>query len=74
MLLGDDEVECGATGMPGTSKVRRFTVSLDEPDYNELKCIADSQRPLLSLQYVVRYESQRFLDEHKGNQFVLDIE
>ena len=60
--------------MPGTSKMRRFTVSLDEPDYDELKHIADSHRPPLPLQYVVRYALQRFLDEHKGKQLTLDIE
>ena len=60
--------------MPGTSKMRRFSVSLDEPDYDALKLIAESHRPPLSLQYVVRYALQRFLDEHKDKQLTLNID
>lgn len=60
--------------MPGASKMRRFTVSLDESDYDTLKLIAESHRPPLSLQYVVRYALQRFLDEHEGKQLTLNIE
>lgn len=54
-------------------KVRRFTVSLDPAEYAELKRIAESHRPPLSMQIVVRYALQKFLDEHKGKQLSLDI-
>lgn len=59
--------------MPKRKPVKRFTVSLEPAAYAELRRIAGSHRPPLSLQYVVRYALQRFLDENKGRQFKLDL-
>ena len=56
------------------SKMKRFTVSLDQSEYLELRSIAEIHRPRLSLQYVVRYALQRFLDEYKGAQLQLPLE
>ena len=39
--------------MPGTSKMRRFTVSLDEPDYDELKRIPKGTR----IEYTAWYDN-----------------
>ncbi len=59
--------------MPRKTKVKRFTVSLEAAEYDALRRIAESHRPPLSLQYVVRYVVQRFLDENKGKQLQLDL-
>lgn len=59
--------------MPKTTEMRRFTVSLEPRDYDALRRIAESHRPPLSLQYVVRYALQEFLDHHKGRQLTLKL-
>ena len=58
----------------GKTDMRRFTVSLEASTYDELKEIAASQRPPLTLQYIVRYALVRFLDENRGRQLKLDID
>jgi hypothetical protein len=60
--------------MPEKAPMKRFSVSLEPDEYAELHRIAQSHRPPLSLQYIVRYALQRFLDEHKGKQLKLPIE
>lgn len=42
---------------------KRFTISLDSEDYEALCTLAESQRPPLPLQYVVRLAIRRFLDQ-----------
>jgi hypothetical protein len=59
--------------MPKTTKAKRFTVSLEPTEHDALRQIADSHRPPLSLQYVVRYAMQRFLDESKEKQLQLNL-
>lgn len=59
---------------PGKPEMRRFTISLEASTYEELKQIAASQRPPLTLQYTVRYALLRFLDENRGQQLKLDID
>ena len=49
--------------MAKTTEMKRFTVSLEPRDYDALRRFAESQRPPLSLQYVVRYALQEFLDQ-----------
>jgi len=59
--------------MPKTTEMKRFTVSLEPRDYDALRGIAESHRPPLSLQYVVRYALQEFLDRHEGRQLTLKL-
>lgn len=59
--------------MPKTSGMKRFTVSLEPRAYEALLQIAQSQRPPLSLQYVVRYAVEDFLDRHEGRQLSLEL-
>jgi hypothetical protein len=59
--------------MARRAKVRRFTVSLDSRDYTELMRIAKSHKPPLSLQYVVRFVLERFLERNRGKQLSLDL-
>ena len=55
------------------TELRRFTISLELSAHEELKQMAASHRPPLSLQYVVRYALLRFLDDNKNQQLKLDI-
>lgn len=59
--------------MPETTKMKRFTVSLDARDYDAFRHIAESHRTTLSLQYVIRYALQEFLDHHEGKQLTLKL-
>lgn len=59
--------------MPKTSEMKRFTVSLEPRAYEALRQIAQSQRPPLSLQYVMRYAVEEFLDRHEGRQLTLKL-
>ena len=59
--------------MPKTMEMKRFTVSLEPRAYDTLRQIAESQRPPLSLQYVVRYALEEFLDRHEGRQLTLKL-
>ena len=49
--------------------IKRFSVSLDEQDYKDLKALADNNKPYLSLQYVVQYAIQLFLERSKDSTF-----
>lgn len=49
--------------MPKSKPSKRFTISLDAGDYEALRKLAESQRPPLPLQYVVRLAVRRFLDQ-----------
>lgn len=60
--------------MPSTTKMKRFSVSVEPDEYAELRRIADEHRPPLSLQYVVRYALQRLFDEHRENQLKLPLD
>ena len=42
---------------------KRFTISLDAQDDEELRMLAEAQRPPLPLQYVVRLAVLRLLDQ-----------
>jgi len=59
--------------MPKTTEMKRFTVSLEPRAYEALRKIAESQRPPLSLQYVVRYALEEFLEGHEGRQLTLKL-
>ena len=59
--------------MPKRPQMKRFTVSLEPAEYAELLRIAKAHRPPLSLQYVVRFALQRFVEENKGKPLALDV-
>lgn len=61
----------GLAPMPDPSSLKRFTVSLEAEDYEALCALARSQRPALSLQYMVRLAIRRFLDESEGRTITL---
>ena len=45
------------------SAPKRFSVTVDTSDYERLVEIADEHRPRLTLQYVVQFAIQSFLDD-----------
>ena len=59
--------------MPKATEMKRFTVSLEPRAYDALRQVADSQRPPISLQYVVRYALEEFLDQHEGRPLTLKL-
>ena len=59
--------------MPMATEMKRFTVSLEPRAYDALRQVADSQRPPISLQYVVRYALEEFLDRHQGRPLTLKL-
>ena len=60
--------------MPKNPKMKRFSVSLEAEEYEELCRIAQTHRPPLTLQYVVRYALQQLLDQHKDRQLQLTLD
>lgn len=60
--------------MPDKPRMKRFSVSLEVCEYRELRRMAQTHRPPLSLQFVVRYAVQRFFDEHKDKQLQLTLD
>ncbi len=59
--------------MPKATEMKRFTVSLELRTYDALRQVAASQRPPISLQYVVRYALEEFLDRHEGRPLTLKL-
>lgn len=56
-----------------TTSKRRFTVSLDQQDYDALRVLAEGQRPPLKLQYMVELAVRNLLDQHGSNQLSLGL-
>lgn len=52
---------------------KRFSVSLDKEDYDQLRLMAGEHKPPLTLQYVVRFAVQRLLDSADDPQLLLDL-
>lgn len=52
---------------------KRFTVSLPRQDYDALKELATSQKPPLTLQYLVRYAIFDLLKKHEKQQLTLNL-
>ncbi len=59
--------------MPKATEMKQFSASLETRAYDALPWVADSQRPLISLQYVVRYALEGFLDRHEGRPLTLKL-
>ena len=60
--------------MTSRPQPKRFTVSLEARDYEQLRQIAQTHRPPLSLQYVVRYALKKLFDEHSDGQLQLTFD
>lgn len=56
------------------SEQKRFTVSLDENDYEALTKLAEDHRPALTLKYVVNVAVKNLLERHAARQFVFPLD
>lgn len=57
----------------GRKKEKRFTVTLPIESYEELKQLADSQNPPLTLQYLVNHAINSLLEESRDPQLSLGL-
>lgn len=57
-----------------TQQQKRFTVSLDNNDYEALRAIAESHRPPLKLQYVVNVAVKNLLERHAARQLTFPLD
>jgi len=55
------------------TRTKRFSVSLTEADYNNLRAVAKKHRPPLTLQYLVNWSVQRLLDRSGDPQLDRDL-
>jgi hypothetical protein len=60
--------------MPGRTRQKRFTVSLDAADYDALRALADDHKPPLKLQYVVGVAIRQLLDRHAAKQLTFPLD
>ena len=59
--------------MPEAKILKRFTVSLDEADYQSLSELGQSISPPLNLQYLMRLAVRNLLDQHASRQLTLPL-
>ena len=52
---------------------RRFSVSLEEDDYERVRALAKDHKPPLSINYVVEYAVRQFLDKAEDPQLALRL-
>lgn len=60
--------------MPGLTPQKRFTVSVDQADYDALHELATSVNPPVNLQYLVRLAIKSLLEQHATKQLILPLE
>ena len=59
--------------MAQSSKMKRFTIALDEADYAALRELGERQKPSLNLQYMVRLAVRDLMDRHADAQLPLRV-
>jgi hypothetical protein len=59
--------------MAQSTKMKRFTVALDESDYSALRELGERQKPSLNLQYMMRLAVRELLDRHADAQLPLKL-
>ena len=53
---------------------KRFTVSVDQADYDALLELGRSASPPVNLQYLIRLAVRKLLEQHSAQQLVLPLE
>ncbi len=53
---------------------KRFTVSIDETDYDALQALGRSVSPPVNLQYLLRLAVRNLLEQHKAKQLSFPLE
>ena len=60
--------------MAGLTHQKRFTVSVDQADYDALQELAQSVSPPVNLQYLMRLAVRNLLDQHAAKQLSFPLE
>ena len=60
--------------MPSLPKQKRFTVSVDQGDYDALVALGQSANPPLNLQYLVRLSVRNLLEHYAAQQLSFPLE
>jgi hypothetical protein len=60
--------------MSGSTRQKRFTVSLDSADYDALRALAEGHKPPLKLQYVMSVAVRQLLDRHAAKQLSFPLD
>lgn len=60
--------------MSGSTRQKRFTVSLDPADYDALRVLAEGHKPPLKLQYVMGVAVRQLLDRHAAKQLSFPLD
>lgn len=70
-LVYFDALRCYLVRKQGSRGVatKRFSVTLSEHDYDEVRALAEQRRPALSVQYVIEYAVQMLLRAAKDPAF-----
>lgn len=55
------------------SKNRRFSITLDEEDYERLRSLAYDHKPRLTMQYVAQYAIRQLLEKTADPQLALEL-
>ncbi|TPM48143.1 ribbon-helix-helix protein, CopG family [Mesorhizobium sp. B2-3-2] len=66
-------VRGGATVARSTQQ-KRFTVSVDQADYDALRELAETQKPPLNLQYLLRLAIKNLLEQHTAKQLSFPLD
>lgn len=53
---------------------KRFTVSVDQADYNALQALSAAVSPPVNLQYLMRLAVRNLLDQHAARQLTFPLE
>lgn len=60
--------------MAGSKHQKRFTVSLDEADYDALIDLGQAVNPPLNLQYLLRLSVRNLLEQYSSEQLSLPLD
>jgi hypothetical protein len=53
---------------------KRFSVTLDQEDYDALQALGRAQRPPLKQQYLVEFAVKSLLDQHASRQLTFPLD
>ncbi|MCA0015567.1 ribbon-helix-helix protein, CopG family [Mesorhizobium sp. B292B1B] len=60
--------------MARSTQQKRFTVSVDQADYDALRELAETQKPPLNLQYLLRLAIKNLLEQHTAKQLSFPLD
>lgn len=60
--------------MSRSTQQKRFTVSVEQADYDALRELAETQKPPLNLQYLLRLAVKNLLEQHAAKQLSFPLD